>query len=87
MDPIRLLANTTSGSIDHSSDEEYRAAILKNASTVPKNLTQLMNGLGAWESRSACAMVELLEREGYLSLHHSEGPFFQHRYYVAAKYD
>ena len=68
----------------HSKIDNYRTAILANAGTQPKNIMQLMDTVGVWESTAACSQVEYLVKEGFLREHHRDGPYFQHRYFVSA---
>lgn len=64
--------------------EAYRKAILANASSEPKTVFSLMDGVGAWETGSACRQIEYLVAEGFLREHHRTGSFFQDRYFVTA---
>lgn len=63
----------------------YRPAILLQASSEPKSIYGLMEGLGCWDSVEACNAVKKLVAEGILTETHSTGEFFQHKYFTLTK--
>lgn len=62
----------------------YRESILKNADSEPKTITELMLGVGCWSSTDACDACEELKDEGAIRLVKSDGPFYQHKYFIRA---
>ena len=61
--------------------ETYTEHILNNISDIPQNVFQLSRGLTV-ESRPFCLEIERLIEEGFLKLHHQDGLFFQHKYFI-----
>lgn len=61
----------------------YRESILKNADSEPKTIYDLMEGEG-WVGRDACSVCKELESEGAIRLVKSDGPFYQHKYFIRA---
>lgn len=62
---------------------EYEKAIAKNAHPlIGKNVSELMEGMGAWDSKDAILAIEKSVEKGILRQQKQIGPYFQHIYFV-----
>ena len=60
----------------------YIGRIISNADFTPKNIGELMEGESCWDSVDACQTCKYLERVGRLKLVRTDGPHYQHKYFV-----